>query len=187
MSTIGVCGFGRCGSSMAMAMLDAGGVPPVEGSSPGSYELPGLENMADVPAETLNGRAIKLLDAISYYRLPKVPEWRFLWIDRDPVQQARSMVKFSEAVMGIEMADDDVERFAQSYRDDRSRVIDAYNALGKLFAVDYEDVLADPLRCAQFISGLVPAPFDVEAAAAVVQKRPPECAPDLAFERSRLS
>lgn len=42
MTTVGVCVHGRCGSSMLMAMLDAGGLPPVPGSAPGSYELPNL-------------------------------------------------------------------------------------------------------------------------------------------------
>src|SRR5437868_14126670 len=94
---LGVCGFPRCGSSMTMRMLDAGGLPPISGSSPGSYELAGLDNLSARATGDFIGHAVKLLDFVQWYGvegLPAVP-WRFVWLHRDHRQQARSFSKFT--------------------------------------------------------------------------------------------
>lgn len=179
-ATIGVTGFGRCGSSMVMAMLDAGGVPPIVGSAERSYELSDLGGLWAMAEEHLRGRAVKLLDSVTYYGVPPVDEWRFVWIDRNYRQQAKSMVKFAEMV-GLPRYEGDEDALAASYAADRPTTLNLYRAAGKVLVLKYEAVLADPLKAARALHCLVPH-LDVDAAAAVVHRRSPECRPDLTFE-----
>lgn len=195
--TIGVCGFGRCGSTMAMAMLKAGGVPFVDGSDSDSGELPALEPgcLDDV---RLEGRAVKLLDSILWFN-PGLANWRFIWLDRDPVEQAKSTAKFMAGLADIGPIDVDV--LAASYGRDRPKALGRLRALGPVLVLDYSRVLAQPKRAARQLAmflagdptgtGPVPAAaltgFDVRAAAAVVHRRDERCRPDLSFELSRVT
>lgn len=182
--TVGVVGFGRCGSTMAMAMLDAGTIPPVLGSNSGSYELPDLERARLLPPSALAGRSIKLLDSINYYRLPKAQEWRFVWLDRDHVEQAKSMAKFARLFTSL--APGAEEALAQSFADDRPKTLGAYERHGPVLVLRYEDVLADPTATAVSLAEFLPG-LDISAAAAAVHKRGPECRSDLNVEIGAIS
>lgn len=183
-ATVGVCGFGRCGSSMVMAMLDAGGVRPVDGSSERGYELlGGVGALASMPADAIAARAVKLLDSITYYELPKVP-WRFIWLDRDHHEQAKSFIKFSVA-LGIVSGNEPgaLAAVEASYVRDRSRVLAAYEALGPVQIMRYEDALKFPHGFACALAEFLDlADFDTDAAGGVVHRRTSECRPGLLFE-----
>jgi hypothetical protein len=180
---VGVCGFGRCGSTMVMAMLDAGGCPPVIGSKSGSYEVSDVSVAMQWPAHRYSGRAIKLLDGIKHYPLTTKPNWRFVWIDRDIHQQARSTAKFFGAIAGLSFDDDGLRRLADSYVADRPSVRASYQSMGSVLTLSYEAVLANPLQAADDLAQLIPG-LDAKAAASVVHPRASECRPDLAFELS---
>lgn len=190
--TIGVCGFGRCGSTMAMAMLKAGGVPFVDGSHPDSGELRYLG--PDTLAAVSHGGAVKLLDWVLRDELPPA-DWRFIWLDRDPREQAKSTAKFIGS-FGFDDIDEDV--LAASYNRDRPRALGLLRALGPVLVLQYEWVLARPKKYAHQIAMFlatngralaVARPgelwFDVRAAAAVVHQRDGRCRPDLAVELAR--
>lgn len=183
---VGVCGFGRCGSSMAMAMLSEGGVPVAGVVSPGSYELVGGLEVAW--SLDLNGRCVKLLDSVLYYGLPRASGWRFVWLDRDPIQQAISHVKFVKAIGLASTLEADggdaraVDQFAASYRRDRARAVAGLHAAGRVTKLRYEDVLADPRAAAERLRREVWPTLDVDAAAAAVHDRDGACRPDLAYE-----
>lgn len=176
MTAIGVCGFGRCGSTMTMAMLHAGGVPPIDGVNPISYE-------GDPSDQPQPGRAIKLLDG-ALYDLPESPYgWRFIWMDRDPQQQARSAVKFL-AWLGIRGVNR--RKLASSYIADRPHALAALNRAGPVLELSYEWVLANPRGAAGHIARhLWPdvKGFDVRAAALAVHHRDARCLPHLQFEQ----
>lgn len=180
--TIGVCGFGRCGSTMVMAMLNAGGCPPVAGSHSGTFEVANVAAALQSPF-ALPGHAVKLLDAVLWDWLPSSPEWRFVWVDRDPTQQARSMVKFASLIMGRPLEPGAEQVFAASYTADRPVALAGLKRLGPVLVLRYEDVLADPLKAARALRRFWPT-LDTIAAAAVVHDRTGECRPDLAVERS---
>lgn len=181
--TVGVCGFGRCGSSMAMAMLDAGGLPPVKGSQPVSYEVPDHTVMRALSAGQLAGRAVKLLDDALYALPPAAHEWRFVWLDRDPVQQARSALKLMHAVVGFMPTAQAEALMAESYRSDRPEVLGLLRRIGPVTVLRYERVLANPAKAAKRLRAVFPG-IDVAAAATVVHDRDGTCRPDLAFEMS---
>lgn len=173
---IGVCGFGRCGSSMLMAMLDAGGVSPVDGTAPGTYET-------SLGASPKPGRSIKLLDAILRPGLP--PDcpfpFCFVWLDRNPEQQARSQVKFADA-MFPGLGGVDWKRFADSYGRDRPRALGLLRRAGAVLVMEYERILANPRQAATKLRRFLHPDFDVDSAAAVVHIRDGLCRPDLSIE-----
>lgn len=180
--TIGVCGFGRCGSTMVMAMLDAGGIEPVQGSSDRGYELDSLEDLIGYPTDRLAGRSVKLLDGIAHYPLPKAA-WRFVWLDRDVRQQAKSFEKFIRS-LGILPAGHKIDQkaVADSYVTDRPRVLSTYAALGPVLVMRYEDVLNHPGAGASLLADFVPG-LAVAPAAAAVHRRTGDCRVGMVFER----
>lgn len=177
-AAIGVCGFGRCGSTMVMSMLAAGGVPIAGGLTEPPYELPGVRKAWSLP---LAGRAVKLLDSAQHYGVPPAAAWRFIWLDRDPIQQARSHIKFINIFMAAPTADDAVELFAASYKKDRQPLLDLLRRNGTVTILSYERVLADPSGTARKLSNIYPG-LDADSAAATVHERDGICRPDLAVE-----
>lgn len=173
---VGVCGFGRCGSTMVMTMLVAGGMKPG-----GAQEPPYEGDLAELHTRDLSGTAVKLLDSVTYYGIPRADAWRFVWLDRDLTEQARSMVKFVSTFAG-ELKPDAVERVRASYRRDRPRVMAKYRGAGHVLVLRYEDVLADPHAAAESLRRHVWPALDVAAAAAVVHERDGTCRPDLSVE-----
>lgn len=185
--TIGVCGFGRCGSTMAMAVLAAAGIPTVTGADDRSHELP-LDIAHTLSRPALEGRAVKLLDASlrpDDTPLPDPAAWRFLWLDRDPHQQARSQVKLLRGT-GMRIPSSAVADIERSYGPDRPRALAAYAELGPVHVDSYERALADPAefgaRLAEFLHPDLP--FDQTRAAEAVHRRRGRCAPTLEFEHT---
>ncbi len=175
---VGVCGFGRCGSTMVMSMLAAGGLPPAAGSAPHSYELP---SEAAIVTARPQGQAIKLLDHFGRLGLPQAAAWRFVWLDRDATQQARSHAKLAAAI-GFEMSAELQGLFAASYAADRPGLLGQLRAVGPVLVLEYERVLRSPVKAARLLRRDVWPALDVTAAAAAVHDREPECLPDMAFE-----
>lgn len=182
---IGVCGYGRCGSTMAMQMLAAGGVPLLPGAELPPHEVP----FASLHHRALAGHAVKLLDSPGYRAgLPPAPLWRFVWLDRNPLQQALSHLKFLATMGRYRRTSDEVERFAaeakglaRSYQADRPRLLTILRGAGEVLVWEYERVLANPRKAAKALAALWPG-FDVAAAAAAVHKRDGLCLPDLSVE-----
>lgn len=169
---------------MMMHMLRAGGIEPCEGSNGHSCELPDLS--ADrLSRVNLVGRSVKLLDFAQRETLPDA-DWRFVWVDRDPVQQALSTSKFLHGTTGFRLNGCDVERLADSFARDRPGNLSVLRAYGPVLVFQFERVLARPFRAARsldrFVSDAEFGSFDREAAGSVVHDRGPGCLPDLAFE-----
>lgn len=181
--TIGVCGFGRCGSSMVMEMLYRGGIPLVAGTQPISRELPDLERVADLTPEDLAGRAVKLLDYHTRAPLPQAQQWRFVWIDRNAMEQARSTAKFLKGIAGIRLPAGSTRDLARSYRRDRDPALARLRSVGTVVVLNYERVLNDPLHAALTLKRIAPT-LQVMPAAEAVHHRDPQCAVGLDFEHT---
>lgn len=183
---VGVCGFGRCGTTMAMAMLDAGGCLPLPGTNPGSYEFASPAEALDHPLQAFRGHSVKLLDEQTLGPLPDVA-WRFVWLDRDPLQQAISALKLlihtgvMDPPANTTQVRYRVERLVYSYRLDRPRYLGALRRVGPVTVLRYEDALAVPKRAAKALAKVWPD-LDRQAAAAAVHDRDGGCLPDLAAE-----
>ena len=189
-ASVGVCGFGRCGSTMLMAMLDAGGIPPVVGSSDRGYEHPDVPTLADLDPADLDRRAVKLLDAVLYReplsRVLPTADWRFVWLDRKPGEQARSHLKFVQGVLGLPPRRGAVTALRDSYDRDRPRALARLRDLGPVLELRYEHVLRDPLAAAHvlrdFLWPVHEGQFKIWPASQAVHRRDGRCRPDLAFE-----
>lgn len=172
MSPIVVSGFGRCGSSLVMQMLAAGGVMCL-----GRY--PAYEDRAMVKP----GQAVKILDPHSTlpqpYPIP--PGARVIWLDRDPSEQARSLVKFTAMVVGVSYNRDQRRALAVQLRDDRGL---AMRAIGSrpLLVLSFDALLAFPTACARKLAEFVGGSFDIDAAARQGRARSPECAVGMDME-----
>lgn len=190
---LGVCGFGRCGTTMIMTMLHAGGVEPAAGTMAGSYELRlGPDGAIAVPdVDGLTGRAVKLLNHVQHFPLPH-PElrWGFVWLDRTRIEQARSMVKLLNHNQPRTAHPTAIFKFARSYSDDRPALLKRLQQHGPVAIASFEKTLEDPTSTAELLRGLVADlhgvdagdRFDVAAAAAAVHDRDPACRPDMYVE-----
>lgn len=185
--TLVVVGFGRCGSTLAMRMLHAGGVP-VYADDLRSFET---DSSLTLPRETVwlndaRGRAVKVLDPLRY-QLPRDRPYRFLWMNRDPIEQARSAMKFMSAtskatVFGGMVADtmgqgrDTRRTMAASYRRDRPKALSMLRGYpgSTLVELAFEALLLTPRRSAVLMTELAPG-LDVEAAVREVLPRGPGC------------
>lgn len=179
---VGVCGFGRCGSTMLMSMLVAGGCPPGGADRP-PYEC----DPASLHGRDLAGRCVKLLDPGETAQVLAGPtrQWRFVWLDRNPLEQAKSHIKFLTVMApltGIRPNSQAAERLAAGYAQDRPAILGALRRVGPVLVLDYERVLAQPRKTAKLLKREVWPLLHVESAAAVVHKRDGACRPDLATE-----
>lgn len=183
-----VAGFGRCGSSLVMQMLAAGGMPTPYSKYP-SYEIDYAHTKVLMSA--LQGGAIKVLDP-HINRPPVGFEYRWIWLDRDPVQQAKSMAKFWKAAMvdapsGLppmsEFTGDQIAKLAEAFRRDRPRangVMLKYTQCSGILKLRFEAILHDPVWAVHLLKGFCSGPMlDEVAMAAQVRPRGPECLPYL--------
>lgn len=169
------------GTSMVCQMLAAGGLR-VAGQWP-SYETP-------EPWLDAEWQAAKLLDP---HRAP-LGWWLagalVIWLDRDPMQQARSQVKLLGETFRCRT---EARAFANRLRKDRKRALMALRGarLDPLMW-NFEQVLASPFLHAAALTRFVSIdgggnqPFDTGKAAAAVLRRDSDCLPGLALEAHLL-
>ena len=189
---IGVCGFGRCGSTMMMSMLIAGGMPTVEGTSLSSFEAEDFARLFQYGPDELDGRAVKLLTLVEAYgTAPPASAWKFVWLDRDPGQQALSMMKF---MIGLGMKPPpksggefimQTRQLSASFRRDRPKLLGMLNKIGPVTVLSFEDVLNRPARAVRTLAKLYPD-LDRQAAIAAVHDRGPKALPNLDVETALM-
>ncbi len=182
---VGVCGFGRCGSSMVMRMLAAGGIPSASGAAPGSGEHPRL---VDAIKAATPGTAVKLLDlklAVEQGEAPPLGgAWNLIWLDRDPRWQAESFRKFIRWAAGVRLSVRETRVFREHLIRDRDPSVGWLRGLGHpLMTLRYEDILTAPADSAAKLATFLPwTELDHSAMAAVVHNRKPQTRPDMACE-----
>lgn len=183
-STIIVAGFGRCGTSMLMQMLAAGGVPCL-GRAP-AFEDPRTQH---VPPpffweRDANGKAVKLLDPqrLGSQALPLVDApARIIWLNRNPVEQAKSHAKFLRVMTGVSYTREQRRQLERNLLADRS-VVRRLLAGRRVLIMWFESVLKSPQGAAQEIAQFIDHPFNAGPAAQQVRQRGAACLPDLSLE-----
>lgn len=181
--TIAVCGFGRCGSSLVMQMLAAGGVPCL-GEFPAFEDDLAREPMTAAFASACAGRAVKLLDP---QRVGLPPGARVIWLDRDTAEQAKSFAKFLRMVAGRPCSRDQRRSIERGLFADRR---EAMRSIGgrQVLKLCFEQLLAEPAAAASQLGAFTDWPaFNAAAAAGAVRHRTPRCAPDMAMELRLLT
>ena len=179
---IAVSGFGRCGSSMLMQMLHAGGVPCTGRAPAFEDNAVGCAVTPEYVAEHA-GHAVKVLDP---QRVGLPGNVRVIWMDRNTDEQARSIAKFTELVHGVRYSREMRRSLLASLRRDR---IAAMRVIGQrpVMTLRFEEVLLAPLAAALLLRAFVaPLPLNIDAAAAQVRSRSSACAPGLEMELSLM-
>lgn len=177
-----VCGFGRCGSSLMMQMLRAGGVPTIG-------EFPDFEDartcLGQMNLEWLgqqHGQAVKVLDP---HKCPRMDGLRriAIWIDRDPAEQAKSHAKFMAATMGIAMSRANRRAFESSFRRERLHAMRcASRDQDRLFRTTFEMLVESPSAVLTTITPWLSSfgfALDSDRAKSVVRPRGRKCLPTL--------
>jgi hypothetical protein len=175
-----VAGLGRCGSSLVMQMLAAGG-HPIYG--PDNARAPAFEHenatllpdISDWLADAA-GQAVKILDP-HRHRLPYRYSYRVIWCDRDPDEQAKSQCKFLAYAVCIAASRAERRAMAASNRRDKLRSWATIGGLqdARMMVVVFEDLIRDPIGQAERISAFVGLPEAAKKMAAVVRPRSPKC------------
>lgn len=183
-----VVGLGRCGTTMMMTMLDAGGFP-VSGPRP-SYEPSEQWQLGRPDPDWIaaqGGKAVKWIGPTNYRAgmrnlLPTEPV--IILMERDPREQARSQVKLLSDQIGTDRHV--VKAMERSIKRDTPLVRAQMRSLGTVYPFRFEDVLKAPLVVASQLRGIVDnhfgALFDSGVAAQAVIPRPPSCAVDFWME-----
>jgi hypothetical protein len=184
-----VSGFGRCGSSLVMQMLEAGGMPMV-GRFPAFEDDHTSVARVVIDPEWMglqDGRAVKILDPHEI-QIP-AGDYRVIWCSREYAEQARSQVKFAAMMMGLHPTRESVRAFMRSYVRDKPKAIKKLIALAPkpgILDLHFEDILSDPLGAATELAqycGL----GDPQNMASVVKQRSPLCARGLDMEIELLA
>lgn len=166
-----VSGFGRCGSSLVMQMLQAGGFK-VSGEYP-AFEVEAYSNGGPPPPSG----ASKILDL--HRNPPPGGPYRWIWLDRNPVEQAKSQAKFLRSICGLTVHRSEVKAIARSYAGDRRTGFAVMKRLGgPVLLMTFEELVSRPLVSAEKIAAFVGG-LDPEKMARVVRPRPPACLPYL--------
>lgn len=176
-----VSGLGRCGTSLVMQMLSAGGLPCV-GLYPGfEDERAGAERVDAAWLARMDGHAVKILDP--QRSRPALPAHRYtLFLTRDHCQQAASQVKFCEMLLGIRTGRAG-RRKLQSFlgSDEKAARIALKLAISPHREMRFEDIIRHPRQSAQRMAADLSAWWSLDAGAmtACVRRRSTDCLPGL--------
>ena len=183
--TVLVCGHGRCGSSLMMQMLQAGGYPTVGYYPAFEDECVGIDADMFALLRDSSGHAIKVLD-------PQMREWpspmdtqtRVIWLDRDRNEQGRSQVKFLRLIGGIEGIPQNAwKAFAASYGADTAFALKTFRDRGlEVLRITFEDLILFPHSTALRVSEWIREDLDLERMAGAVIRRSPKCQPGVDIE-----
>lgn len=174
-----VSGLPRSGTSMAMKMLDAAGVPIVTDGAreadidnpKGYFEDDRVLKLAEADDKSwlrdARGRAVKIISYLVRH-LPGENNYKVIFMLRDMEEVLASQAKMLER--RGEGNDTDDEQMRQLFESDlwRTRYFIKHNRNVEALEVGYRDVLDDPESQARRIAAFLGGQRDVEAMAAVV-------------------
>lgn len=177
-----IAGLGRCGSSLTMQMLQAGGIqcvgdwPDFEDDRSGfPLDRPWFEN--------LRGVAVKRLDM---HRDPTMPrEAIVIWLSRNSDQQAKSMLKILRSQFSG-VADNRQARKAMSAGIEKDTAKSTITIIGgtlPYIALGFEKLILEPAKTiammAVFLKFHGGYDLDREKAVSVIRPRSPDCLPGI--------
>jgi hypothetical protein len=180
-----VAGFGRCGTSLVMGMLAAGGLQTV-GQAP-IFEHPKLiERRADMRfLRRQGGKVIKWVDPIStnivHHAIGPV-----LWLDRHVTEQAKSQIKLANAFGGNWPTNAAmIAEVANQLVGKRNSALSLAAMVGPVTFLTFETLLSDPRGSAKLLREVFRplGALDILKASALVQARSPQCAEHKEFNR----
>lgn len=173
-----VSGLPRSGTSMAMKMLQAGGLPLVvdgerkadEDNPKGYFEFEPVMNLARDPDKSwladARGKGVKVISTL-LRELPPNYNYKVVFMRRDLSEILASQAKMLER-RGEESGTED-EQMREFFENDlwRASYLLKHGPQFRVLPVHYTEVLAEPMEQARRLAEFVGAGLDVEAMAAV--------------------
>lgn len=186
-----VAGMGRCGTSLMMQMLAAGGVDCI-GKFP-DYEHANMtvSGLDQAWLNSLLDCAVKTIDPATV-GLRRPSNSVVIWLDRDADEQARSQLKFLRAAgMPVRISRINVRSQASGIRRDRTRQRKPMRPdYGAMLDLRFETLVTASEWSASRVAGFLEPhgyTLDVEAMRLQVRERPPTCLPNMLEEELVLS
>ncbi len=180
-----VAGLGRCGTSLMMQMLYAGGVPCVG-------EWPAFESSASMFGSfdpnafaALRGHAIKLIGPAEL-PIGDMPKHIVIWLDREPHEQAKSQLKLVSAMFGGVAANRrSIRSMVAGIRSGRPSNMAAVGAKSRCptMLMSFERLLTQPVDAAHTIAAFLQwhgyQQLNVAAMRRQIRRRSPACYPGM--------
>jgi|GEM_PF-1480634 len=186
-----VTGVQRCGASLIMHMLDAGEFPVIANDFL-TYES---RLAAGLPKEkqwlgSARGQAVKILDILNA-RPPAAYAFDFILVERDPKQNARSVIKTMAASRQISPKEELDEALSERIKGNLAArhqeilsYLKRYNGC-RILPVSFDETLNDPKKTAADINAFLGGNLNESGMANAVIPRPPECLPYMLDQRVR--
>lgn len=177
-----VTGLGRCGSSLAMKMLNAGGFDVV-GTLP-LYEDK-RSSIGKFDADWLLDQEDKVVKCLALHHLPiKKGDYRFIVLTRDIEEQAKSQIKFRHQVVDGFKAK---KSFVKSQiRKQQKQCLNKAKLHGPVLQIKFEDFLERPIYTIGRILQFLDAEDTVESSAMpmyeIIKPRNTKCMPDMRID-----
>jgi hypothetical protein len=176
-----VSGLPRSGTSMAMKMLDAAGIPTVsdgirtadEDNPKGYFEDERVKDLAQMKDKSwlknARGRSIKIIASLLPH-LPQENNYKVILMNRNIEEVLASQAKMLER--RGESSDTDDTRMRELYKEhmDKVHFVLKYRPSFEMIEVHYKDVLDDPQSQAARIRDFLGKPLDVRKMAGVVDE-----------------
>lgn len=181
--TIIVSGLTRCGSSLMMQMLYAGGCPV--SCEDGNELISGehsdqLSALREIALGLTEGKAIKCLDPHNF-PLPPDREYLIIWMRRDFKEQAKSIVKFMQMLLGVRESKRTMIRKFEKSLPTETRKCFRLLSNHPIIEVQFENVINFPkdeaVRVAEFVKEITE--LDTDKMASVIIPRSTDCYPGM--------
>lgn len=179
MRTIIVSGLTRCGSSLMMQMLYAGGCPI--SCEPGNEAISGehsdqLSALREIALGLTDGKAVKCLDPHNF-PIPPNKQYLIIWMRRDFKEQAKSITKFMQMLLGVRESKRTMIRKFEKSLPIETRKCHHLLSSYPILEVEFENVINQPKqeaeRVAKFVKNIVQ--LDVNKMTTVVIDRSTDC------------
>lgn len=166
--TLLVAGPPRCGLSVTMQMLHAGGFP-CQGEPPGFEPFP----MGEVPWDKCHGTAVKVVDL--HRQWPPDGDYLVIQLHRCLTQQAKSINKFTNVMTGLPPLPE--RSLASNLKRDVFQIRKWGKRQTALLSINFEDIISRHHEVIEKIAAFVDQKMDMAAMESVIVKRPTDCLP----------
>lgn len=163
-----VAGLTRCGLTVTMQMLHAGGYPC-------AGEYPAFEpyGVGEIPWKECQGKAVKFVDPQLQFP-KKLKGKKVILLSRDTVEQAKSQVKFLRAFFPI-ISPAPGKSLIRSINRDQSIIGLWAKKNHKVLPLRFEEIISTPQEVAQRLADFVGGNLDANKMAEVVVPRSTDC------------
>lgn len=183
-----VSGFPRCGSTMMMRMLYAGGLDTIGNKVAFEDNRATFIGKKDYWLSEAQGKAIKILD-MHRQVLPDEFEYKIIWMKRNYTEQGKSNVKLLRMMAKIDVPNMAYKKFADSYPAEEKRFLQKMKERNIEYAIfEFEKILNNPILYSLSIRDFLELEqLDWAKMAGIVKMRDPKCAEGIDQEISYLN